>query len=230
VAYRCSVAIFFVRRFSEIGDMMKKIFVSATVMAALCSLAISVAPALGLEFEGETGSSKTSSTTAQIIKLGTSGWVECLKVKMKASPKAGAFTKLSTTLEEYTTCSYNHELKSESVETADACTIALESADLVELTEEEFGEGRAKFTCTLEFEPVVGVCEVEIKGPTAAQPEYAWTNLDGTPGHYESLIHFRLENLKYTIKGTGCKTSGSGSNGKYEGSIPIQYVTIFPEF
>jgi hypothetical protein len=223
-----SVAIF-VRRINEIGDMMRKLFVSATVMAALCSLTISVAPALGLEFEGETGSSKTKSTTAQIIRLGTSGWVECLKMTMKASPKVGASTKLPVTLEEPTTCSYNHNLIDESV-TFSSCTIALESADLVELTEEEFGEGRAKF-CTLYVEPVGGtICEIEITAPTTALPEYAWTNLDGTPGHYESLIHFKIENLKYTITGTGCKTNGSGSNGKYEGSIPIKYATIFPEF
>ena len=213
---------------------MRKIFVSATITAALCSLAISVAPALGLEFEGETGSSLTSSTTAQIIHLGTSRWVECSKVKIKASPKVGSFTKLSTTLEEYPTCSYNRELASESVETMDACTITLESADLVELTEEEFGEGHAKFGCILEFDNVSGKgCKIEIEKPGAAVPEYVWTNLDGTPKHYESLIQLKLKNLEYKIEAFGggvCKSSGSGSNGEYDGSIPIRYVTIFPEF
>ena len=151
-------------------------------------------------------------------------------MKIKASPEVGSFTKLTVELEEYTTCSYNHNMKDESV-TVTGCTIELESADLVELAEEEFGEGHAKFGCTLYVEPVGGaVCEIEISGPAAAQPEYIWTNLDGTPKHYESLVHFKLENLKYTIKGTGCKTSGSGSNGKYEGSAPIERVTIFPEF
>jgi hypothetical protein len=227
-----------VRRFSEIGDIMRKIFVSATVMVALCSLAISVAPALGLEFEEETGSSTTSSTTAQIIHLGTylgtSRWVECSKVEINASPKVGSFTKLSTTLKEYPTCSYNRELTSESVETMDACTITLESADLVELAEEEFGEGRAKFGCTLEFDNVGGKgCKIEIYKPGAAVPEYVWTNLDGTPKHYESLIQLKLKNLEYKIEAFGggvCKSSGSGSNGEYDGSIPIRYVTIFPEF
>lgn len=217
---------------------MRKIFASATITVALCSLAISAAPALGLEFEGETGSSLTSSTTAQIIHLGTylgnSRWVECSKVKIKASPKAGAFTKLGTTLEEYPTCSYNRELKSESVETMDTCTITLESADLVEFTEEEFGEGRAKFGCTLEFDNVSGKgCKIEIEKPGATVPEYLWTNLDGTPKHYESLIQLKLKNLEYKIEAFGsgvCKSSGSGSNGEYDGSIPIRYVTIFPEF
>lgn len=216
---------------------MRKLFVSAMAMAALCSLAISVAPALGLEFEGEVGLSITKSTTAQIIQLGTylgnSRWVECFKVEMKASVKAGASTKLATTLEEYETCIYNRELKSEIVETGGACSITLESTDLVELTEEEFGEGRAKF-CKLEFASASGKgCEITIEGSTTAVPEYVWKNLDGTPKHYESLIQLKLKNLKYTIAnlgGTTCKSSGTGSNGEYEGSIPIRYVTIFPEF
>jgi hypothetical protein len=233
-----SVAIF-VRRFNRIGDMMRKIFVSATVMTALCSLAISVTPALGLEFEGEAGSSKTNSTTAQIIHLGTSSrWVECSKVTMKASVKAGAFTKLTTTLEEYKGCSYNREMVSESVETTATCTIVLESADLVELVEEEFGEGRAKFGCTLEFEGTShNGCTVEIEGSGGvAEPEYVWTNLDGESGHYESLIQLKLKNLDYRIipskAGAVCKSSivGTSTNGEYDGSIPIQYVTIFPEF
>jgi hypothetical protein len=215
---------------------MRKILVSATVMATLCSLAISVAPALGLEFEGEGTYSRAKSTAAQIIHLGTylgnPRWVECSNVTTTAIPKVGAFTKLNATLEEYPTCSYNRELASESIKATDECTIALESADLVELAEEEFGAGRAKFTCVLEFES--SHCKIEIEKPGAAQPEYVWKNLDGTLGHYESLVQLKLKNLEYKIEpskpGAVCKSSGSGSNGEYDGSILIQEVTIFPEF
>jgi hypothetical protein len=233
-----SVAIF-VRRFSEMGDMMRKIFVSATVAAVLCSLAISVAPALGLEFEGEATYSRTSSTTAQIVHLGTylgnPRWVECAKMKTTAYPDVGPFTELEMTLEEYTTCSYNRELASEIVKPSMSCGITLESADLVELAEEEFGEGRAKFSCHLEFKNASG-CKVEVeKSGGVAQPEYVWTNLDGESGHYESLIQLKLKNLEYRIKavtGGVCKSSiiGTSTNGEYDGSIPVQYATIFPEF
>jgi hypothetical protein len=207
--------------------MMRKIFVSATATAALCSLAISVAPALGLEFESEATFSETPSSTAQVIQLGTSGWVECFKMTMTASPALGASTKLKAKLEKYTTCSYNHNEKGEPV-TVSNCLIVLESADLVELSEEEFAEGHAKLNCNLKITHIVGVCEIKIEEPTTALPEYAWTNINATLGHYESLIQFRLEKLKYTITGTGC--GSSGINGEYEGSIPIKYVTIFPEF
>jgi hypothetical protein len=216
--------------------MMRKIFVAATVTAALCSLAISVAPALGLEFEGEGTFSETSSSTAPTIFLGSgsAGRVECSKMTMKATLKVGAFTKLHGSLEKYTTCKYIHGLANEpvSVQTL-ACAITLESADLVELAEEEFGEGRVKF-CQLEIENVSGGCFVEIGGTTAALPEYEWLNLNGTLGRYESLIHFTIGGLEYKVTKVGsaaCKTAGdSGSDGKYEGSIPIKSVTIFPEF
>lgn len=204
---------------------MRKIFVSATIMAALCSLAFSAAPALGLEFESETSSpSETSSSTAQIIQLGTSGWVECLKMSMTASPELGASKKLKAKLEKYTTCSYNHNETAEVVSVSN-CLIVLESAALVELSEEEFAEGHVKLNCKLKIEHVGG-CEIVIEEPTTASREYAWTNIDATLGRYESLLQFRLEKLKYTIKGTGC--GSNGSNGEYEGSIPIKYVTIFP--
>jgi hypothetical protein len=217
------------------GDMMRKTFISATVIAALCSLAISVAPALGLEFEGEATFSGTSSTTAQIIHLGTSlRWVECLKVKMNASLEVGPFTELEMTLKEYETCSYSREMTSEVVKPSSSCTITLESADLVELVEEEFGEGHAKFGCTLTFKGANCVVEIEKSGGVA-EPEYVWKNLDGESKHYESLIQLKLKNLEYRIKtvtGHVCKSSflGTNTNGEYDGSIPIERVTIFPEF
>jgi hypothetical protein len=230
-----SVAIF-VRRFSEMGDMMRKIFVSATVTAALCLLAISVAPALGLEFEGEATYSKTSSTTAQTIQLGAFGWVECAKMEMTASPKVGAFTTLGVQLEKYTTCSYHHGVAVESVSDTAACTpITLESADLEELAEEEFGKGRVKVRCEFVFKPGSGYgCQVEIWAPRTALPEYEWINLDGTPKRYASLIHFKIEGLEYEIREPGsiaCKTAGdSGSDGDYVGSMSISYVIVPPVF
>jgi hypothetical protein len=154
---------------------------------------------------------------------------------MKASPKVGGFSKLPVTLEEPTTCSYNHNLIDEPVSLT-TCPITLESTDLTELVEEEFGEGRAKFGCILEVENTTGKgCGIEIEKPGAAQPEYLWKNLDGEHGHYESLIQFKLKNLDYTIStlsgGGSCATNGdSGSNGEYKGSIPVQEVTVFPEF
>jgi hypothetical protein len=218
--------------------MMRKIFVSATVTAALCSLAISVAPAVGLEFETETGESTTKSNTTPtptiFLGTGSAGRVECSKMTMKASLKAGASTKIHASLSEFTTCKYLHGLANESVSLSTAaCGITLESADLVETAEEEFADGRAKF-CELEFEPVgASGCEVDIK-PSGAQPEYEWLNLNGTLGHYESLVHFAIGGLEYEVKKPGsaaCKTAGdSGIDGKYESSIPIRYVTIFPEF
>lgn len=216
---------------------MRRIFVSATAMAALCSLVVSVAPALGLEFEGEATYSKRPSTTAQIIHLGTSRWVECAKMEMTASPKVGAFTKLPISLEDYAMCTYNREMVSEVVEPISlSCGITLESADLVELTEEEFGEGRAKFGCTLEFQSTShsGGCKVEVYKPGAAQPEFTWVNLDGESGHYDSLIELKLKNLEYNIEpskaGAVCKSSTTGSNGEYDGSAPVERATIFPEF
>lgn len=215
---------------------MRKIFVSATAAVALCSLVISVAPALGLEFEGEATYSRTSSTTAQIIHLGPSRWVECAKMKATAYPEIGPFTELPMALEEYTMCTYNRELASEIVKPpSTSCGIMLESADLVELVEEEFGEGRATFGCDLVFKNASG-CKVEIEKPGGvAEPEYVWTNLDGESGHYESLIQLKLKNLEYKIKavsGGVCKSSivGTSTNGEYDGSIPVLYATIFPEF
>lgn len=229
-----SVAIF-VRQFSEMGDMMRKIFVSATVMAALCSLAISVAPALGLEFESEATYSKTSSTTKQTIQLGAFGWVECTKMEMTTEPKVGVFTTLEVQLEKYTTCSYHHGVADEPVSGPKLCApIKLESTDLEELTEEEFDKGRLKFGCTLEFEKVGGGCRVEIWGPHSALPEYEWINLDGTPKHYASLIRFKIENLEYEITKVGsaaCTSAvNTGSDGDYVGSIPISYVIVPPVF
>jgi len=210
---------------------MRKIFVSATVAAALCSLAISVAPALGLEFEGEATYSKTKSTTKQTIQL-SSGWVECEKIEMTTEPTVGAFTELEVQLEKYTTCTYHHKLVAESVSTVGCTPITLQSADLEEKSEEVFYKGRLTF-CTLKFKG--NGCLVEIWGPRAtALPEYEWVNLNGTPKHYESLIKFRIEKLEYEVTkigGAACNSTGTkGSDGEYEGSIPIKYVTIFPEF
>jgi hypothetical protein len=215
--------------------MMRKIFVSATVAAALCSLAISATPALGLEFESEGTYSKTSSTTEQTIQLGTSGWLECAKMEMKTTDlTVGALTELEVQLEKYTTCSYHNKLEVESVSGTTAC-ITLESADLEEQVEEKFDKGRLTFGCTLKFKNVSGTgCQVEIFPARAALPEYEWINLDGTPKHYESLIHFKIETLEYAVKKIGsaaCKGAGAtGSDAEYDGSIPISYVTIFPEF
>jgi hypothetical protein len=109
----------FVRRFNEIGDMMRKILVSSTVTAALCSLAISVAPALGLEFESEGTFSSTSSTEKTTVQLGTSGWLECEKMSMKTVMlTVGALTDIELELEKYTTCHYHNKLETESVSDA----------------------------------------------------------------------------------------------------------------
>lgn len=203
---------------------MGRHFVALSVVIGLCSLTIPAAPTLGFEFESETSSpSTTTSSTAQVIQLGASGWVECLKMEMTASPTAGALTKLKVKLEKYTTCSYSHNMKSEIV-TVSNCLAVVESAALVELSEVEFAEGRAKLNCKIKIEHPGG-CLITIEEPTTALPEYAWEDINSTAGHWESLIKFRLENLKYTIS-SGCGTSGT--NGEYLGSVPIDHVTIFP--
>jgi hypothetical protein len=221
-----SVAIF-VRRFSEMGDMMRKIFVSATAMAVLCSSVISVAPALGLEFESDSATAtETTSSTAQVIPLGTSRWVECLKITMKTSQEPVVSPQLKVKIETYTTCSYSHNLKSEVTTPSPKCPMVLESAALVELSEVEFAEGLAKLHCELKFKHTGG-CEIVIKEPTTALLEYAWTNTDTKFGNYESLLKLRLEKLQYTITGaTGC--AASGTNGEYDGSIPIDHVIVPP--
>jgi hypothetical protein len=213
------------QRFSEMGGMMIKMFVSAAVTAALCSLAISVAPAFGQdsEFASESATvTTTTSSTAQIIRLGTSGWVECPEITMKSSPTLGASTTLKLKIETYTGCVYNHNLKSEPTTPETKCPIVLESADLEELFANEFAEGLAKFHCTLKITGIGG-CKIAIEEPTTALPEYAWTNTDTTSGHYKSLLKLRLEKLQYSFS-SGC--GSSGTNGEWNGSIPIEHVIV----
>jgi hypothetical protein len=107
------------------------------------------------------------------------------------------------------------------------CPILLESEVLEEISVTEFAEGLARFDC----EPkilTVGKCEIVIEEHPTPLPRFAWTNTDTTSGHYESLLKFRLEKLKYTISGPlGCG-DGSGTNGEYDGSIPIEHVIVLP--
>jgi hypothetical protein len=210
--------------------MMSKLLVSATVTAALCSLAISVAPALGQlsEFESESSSaSEAPSTTAQVFRVGSSGWVECLKIKVKASPVFGPQTTLKVKLKSYTSCSYSHGMTSKPITNVPPeCPIVLESNVLEEIGVNEFAEGLAKFHCNLKF-ITAGPCEIVIdETTTGAVPEFAWTNTNTTTGHYESLLKFRLEKLEYTITGTGC--GSSGTNGEYVGSVPVEHVIVLP--
>jgi hypothetical protein len=210
------------------GDMMRRIFVPAMIAVALCSLTIAVAPALGQdsEFSSETSlASETTSSTAQVIRLGTSGWVECLKIKLKASPTLGVSTTLKVKVESYTTCSYSHSLKSEAITTIEPkCPIVLESEFLEELSVTEFGEGLAKFHCELKITGAAG-CKIVVKEPATALPEFAWTNTNTTSGHYESLLKLRLEKLGYTIS-SGC--GSNGTNGEYDVSVPIEHVIVLP--
>lgn len=206
---------------------MRKTFVTATVTAAVCSLAISVAPALGQdsEFSSETlSTSETTSSTAQIFRVGTSGWVECAKIKLKSSPELGVSTTLKVKIESYTTCSYNHSLLSEVVTTIEPkCPVVLESELLEELSVTEFGEGLAKFHCTLKF--FTSLCKVEFEEHLPALPEFAWTNTNTTAGHFESLLKMRMEKLTYKIS-SGC--GSNGTNGEWDGSIPIEHVIVLP--
>jgi hypothetical protein len=107
------------------------------------------------------------------------------------------------------------------------CPILLESNVLEEISINEFAEGLARFNCTLKI-TTVGSCKIEIEEHTAPTSEFAWTNTNTTTGHYESLLKFRLDKLEYTISPSGC--GSGGTNGEYDGSIPVEHVIVLPTF
>ncbi len=203
---------------------MRKTFVLAFATTALCSLAISAGPAFGHEFDGET-SSPTTTKTAQIIQLG-SNWVECDELETTASPASGLSSRLKIKWEKFTGCSYNYGLAGHPViEIHKKCSVELTSTNLAEVFTNEFDEGRAKPECI--FQIVTAKCKIVISEPTAFLPEFEWRNTDLTSGHFESLLIFRLEKLSYTIteaEGAGC--GSSGTNGEYDGSMPIKGVIV----
>lgn len=205
---------------------MRKIFVSAAVTAAICSLAISVTPALGLthEFYGDTSSpTEATSSTAPVFQLGSSGWVECSKIKITADPTTVTEQKLKLKMEEFTTCSYNHNQTSDPVAVSPKCPIVMKSTNLAEEFTNEFSEGRAKLECNLHFTDASKKCEIVMKEPATVVPEFAWRNTDTTFGHYESLLLLRLEKLTYTIS-SAC--GSNGTNGEIDYSIPIVGVIV----
>jgi hypothetical protein len=216
---------------TKMGDIMRQTFVLATAMAtaALCSLAISAVPALGFEFEfdSETSSSSvTTSSTALVIQLGTSGSVECSSIKLKASPVLGVSATLKARIEEPSvTCIYNDNAKlvSEQIEKFEPkCPIFLESEKLEELSATDFNEGLAELNCTLKIK--TKGCNLTV-GPTSPSREYEWGDTDLTLGHYESLLTLELKKVKYTIS-SGC--GSSGTSGEFNVSIPIEHVIIPP--
>jgi hypothetical protein len=212
------------QRFSEIGGIMRKIFVWAAVTASLCSLAISVTPAFGHEFDSETASViTTKSNTAQIFWFG-SNWVECLTVEMEATPALGLSSRLKIKLKEYTGCVYNYSLKSHLVTVISPnCVVELANAGLVEVSKNEFDGGLAKPEC--KFEIKTSACLILINKPTTTLPEFEWENTNTTSGHLESLLTFRLEKLEYTITGSP-ECGSSGTAGEYDGSIPIDDMIV----
>jgi hypothetical protein len=212
------------QRFSEIGGIMGKIFVWAAVTASLCSLAISVTPAFGHEFDSETVSLVTTkSNTAQIFWFG-SNWVECFTVEMEATPALGLSSRLKVKLKEYTGCVYNYSLKSHLVTfISPDCVVELASAGLVEVSKNEFDGGFAKPEC--KFEIRTSVCEIVIKKPTTTLPEFEWENTNTTPGRFESLLTFRLEKLEYTITGPA-ECGSNGTDGEYDGAVPVDDMIV----
>jgi hypothetical protein len=202
---------------------MKRIFVPVAVMAVLCSLAISVAPALGHEFYGDLTSPTEATTTAPVFQVGSSGAVECSKIKMEVFPQIGPEQKLKLKMEEFTGCFYNHNLKDETMTVSPKCPIVLKSTALAEEFTNEFSEGRAKLECNLHFKGK-GVCEIILKEPATVLPEFAWRNTDTMSGHYESLLILRLEQLGYTITGSGC--GSNGTNGEIDASVPVVGVIV----
>ena len=70
-------------------------------------------------------------------------------------------------------------------------------------------------------------CKIVISEATAFLAQSKWRNTDLTSGHFESLLIFRLEKLSYTIteaEGAGC--GAGGTNGEYDGSMPIKGVIV----
>jgi hypothetical protein len=212
--------------YSETGGMMRKIFVSAAATATLCSLALSVTPALGFhEFLGDRTSSETAtSNTTQTFQLGPEDWVECAKFEIKYTPEIKLSSKLKVKLANYTTCVYNHPSESLIVQKSSTLcnTVTLKSSALKETFTNEFAEGLASQECNLQFETTSCIVEIKEPAPQRLLTEFQWRNKDTIVGHYESLLLFRLEGMEYTIKtikGTGC--GSSGTNGEYNGSIPL---------
>ncbi len=200
---------------------MRKLFVSAAVTAAISSLAISVTPALGLthEFYGDTNTPTESfSSTAPVFQLGSSGWVECSKIKTAYDPSTTTEVKFKLKMEEFTTCSYNHNQTGDPVTVSPKCPIVLQNTNLAEEFTNEFDEGRGKLDCNLHFVDASKKCEIIIKEPATVVPEFAWRNTDTTYGHYESLLLLRLEKLTYTIS-SAC--GSNGTNGEIDYSVPI---------
>jgi hypothetical protein len=213
--------------------MMRNILVSATVTAALCSLSISAAPALGFAFESETSSStETTPSTDLVIQLGTSGSVECSTLKLKSSPAFGSSETLHVQIKEPTGCIFNNNAKQVS-ETAAIistgsgknCPIELESEQLIELSETEFAEGFAEVGCHPQFKTTLNSCTVELEEPTAHIREFEWYDTNDTLHHYESVLKLKLKKVKYTIS-SGC--GSGGINGELHLTAPIKYVVVPP--
>jgi hypothetical protein len=71
--------------------------------------------------------------------------------------------------------------------------------------------------CTIEFQTLF--CEGKVVGHSPLS-EFLWTNLK-TTGTYESVLSFNLSAFSYE------QTCGeNGTNGQYEGGIPLQGVVV----
>jgi hypothetical protein len=203
--------------------MMRKIFIASAVAAVLCTPAISVSPALGHEFYGDTPFVLTAnSETTQTFQLGSSDWIECSKLELTDSPESGPSPKLLLKMEKYTTCIYNHPSVSELVKTSTSgCALTLKSSPLKETFPlVEFAEGTLGLECSLRFKTTN--CEIKIKEHTPLS-EFGWENTDTVLGEYASVLFFRLKGMSYEVT-TGC--GSNGTNGEYHGSIPLQGVII----
>jgi hypothetical protein len=207
--------------------MMRQLFASAAITAALCSLAISVAPALGYEFHGDRTTMVTAvSHTTQIFQLGASDWVECTELEAKFTPELTGSPKLKLKLTyPPSTCVYNHPSESQIVsETHENCPVALKSTALKKAFGKEFDEGLLSLECNLRFKTRAG-CEIAIKEHiTPLLSEFEWRDEDTVSGDYESHLLFRLEKMEYTVTGLGC--GSSGTNGEYNGSIFLDGVIV----
>ena len=207
---------------------MRKILVPATITAALCSLSLSAAPALGFEFESETSSStETTSSTDLVIQLGTSGSVECSPPKLESSPTLGSSDELKVKILGLSGCSFNDNAKgkNEPGTIAQHCPLILESADLVEVSDTEFAEGRAEFICRPEFVNTAGTCTVKLEKTTSPIREFEWYDTNDTLHHYESVLKIELKKMEYKIK-SGC--GSNGTNGELDLTAPIKYVVVPP--